>query len=77
METLNKSPAVAGGSFAPTMQIEKLEIHTVFLHFSNFNLGQNLSPSALVDLIIVYLTWEADEDRIINNLYKERFYVLF
>jgi len=48
-ETLNQSSAAAAGSFAPTLQIEKLEIHTVFLRFPNFNLGQNLSPSALAD----------------------------
>ena len=33
------------------MQLEKLEIHKVFLRFSNFYLWQNLSPSALADLI--------------------------
>ena len=44
-----KSSAAAAGSFAPTLQFAKLEIHTVFLHFANFNLEQNLSPSALAD----------------------------
>jgi hypothetical protein len=48
-ETLLKSPAAAAGSFAPTLQFCKLEIHTVFLRFQNFNLEQNLSPSALAD----------------------------
>ena len=37
-ETLKKSSAAAGGSFAPTYQFEKWEIHKVFLHFPNFNL---------------------------------------
>ena len=48
-ETLIKSSAAAAGSFAPTLQFCKLEIHTVFLRFQNFNLEQNLSPSALAD----------------------------
>ena len=50
-EPLNKSTAAAGGSFAPTYQFEKWEIHKVFLYFPNFDLRQNLSPSALADLI--------------------------
>ena len=50
-EALNKSPAADGGSFAPAVQFEKLEIHPVFLRFPNFHLVQNLSPSALVDFI--------------------------
>ena len=33
------------------MQFKKQEIHTVFLCFLNFYLGQNLSASALADLI--------------------------
>jgi len=33
------------------MQFEKLEIHPVFLRFPNFYPWQNLSPSALADLI--------------------------
>ena len=33
------------------MQFKKWEIHTVFLHFLNFRLSQNLSASALADLI--------------------------
>jgi hypothetical protein len=49
-----KSSAAAGGSFALTMQFEKLEIHTVFLRFSNFYLAQNLSPSAFADFISGY-----------------------
>ncbi|MBR2047751.1 MAG: hypothetical protein IJ960_04055, partial [Oscillospiraceae bacterium] len=43
--------AAADGSFDPTFQFENREIHKVFLRFPNFNLGQNLSPSALADLI--------------------------
>ena len=46
-ETLIYSPAADAGSFASTFQFEKLEIHKVFLRFPNFNLCQNLSPSAL------------------------------
>ena len=40
-----------GGSFAPLVQFEKREIHTVFLRFSNFPSKQNLSPPPLADLI--------------------------
>jgi len=57
-ETLNKSPAAAGGSFTPAVQFEKLEIHPVFLRFPNFHLVQNLSPSALVDLIRASLSYQ-------------------
>ena len=39
-----------GGSFAPTVQYEKREIHPVFPHFSYFRLGQNLSPNLLAPL---------------------------
>ena len=42
--------AVFGGSFAPILRFEKLEIHKVFLHFPNLVLKQNLSPNALADL---------------------------
>ena len=44
------------GSFAPTVQFEKREIHPVFRRFPNFHLLQNLSLSTLADLIIGYLT---------------------
>ena len=54
-ETLIKSSAAGNGSFDPTFQFEKLEIHTVFLRFPNFNLCQNLSLTALADLIITSL----------------------
>ena len=47
--TVENSPAAADGSFAPTPQFENLEIHTVFRRLSNFDLEQNLSPSALAD----------------------------
>jgi hypothetical protein len=50
-----KSPAAVGGSFAPTLQFGKLEIHEVFLRFPNFDLRQNLLPPALVNLIIASL----------------------
>lgn len=50
-----QSSAVIGGSFSPTFQFEKLESHTVFLRFPNFELLQNLSPLSLDDLIIGYL----------------------
>ena len=49
-----KSPAMIGGSFSPTLQFIKLEIHKVFLRFLNFNLCQNLSPLILADLITGY-----------------------
>ena len=39
-----------GGSFAPILQFEKLEIHKVFLRFPNFILEQNLSPKSLAKL---------------------------
>ena len=42
---------LSSGSFAPIMQYEKREIHTVFPHFPHFLLEQNLSLSALADLI--------------------------
>ena len=48
-ETLIESSAAAAGSFAPTLQFCKLEIHKVFLRFQNLNLEQNLSPSAFAD----------------------------
>ena len=39
-----------GGSFPPILRFEKLEIHTVFLRFSNLDLTKNLSPNLLVEL---------------------------
>ena len=38
------------GSFAPILQFEKSEIHTVFLDFPNFILKQNLSRLSLAEL---------------------------
>ena len=51
-----KSSAVLSGSFALTVQFEKLEIHKVFRRFSNFHSCQNLSPITLADFIIGYLS---------------------
>ena len=53
-----KSSAVLNGSFAPTVQFEKLEIHKVFLRFSNFHSRQNLSLITLANFIIGYLSQE-------------------
>ena len=39
--------AALSGSFAATFRLENLEIHRVFLQFSNLNLQQNLSLTAL------------------------------
>ena len=50
-ESLNKSPAAVVGSFSSAFRFEKLEIHKVFLRFSNLNPPKNLSTSALADLI--------------------------
>ena len=47
-----RSTSAAGGSIAPTVQFESLAIHTVLRRLPNFHLGQYLSPSALVDLMI-------------------------
>ena len=44
-----------GGSFAPSVQLEKWEIHKVFPPFSNFQLEQNPSPKALAPLCGVAL----------------------
>ena len=53
------SAANISGSFAPTAQFVKLEIHKVFLRFPNFHLEQNLSLLFLADRIIAYqaLVW--------------------
>jgi len=47
--------AADSGSFAPTTQFEKHEIHKVCLRFPNFYLEQNLSLTVLADSIIVSL----------------------
>ena len=38
------------GSFPPILRFEKLEIHNVFLRFSNLGLAKNLSPNLLAEL---------------------------
>ena len=43
-------PASLSRLFAPLLQFEKWEIHTVFLHFSNFELEQKYWLSLLVKL---------------------------
>ena len=48
--TPHNSSAALAESFASILQFEKLEIHTVSLRFSNFNLSQNLSAIALASL---------------------------
>ena len=48
--------AAFAGSFAPILQFEKLEIHTVFLRFPNFILEQNLSSKPLAELCGVAFT---------------------
>ena len=49
-KALNKSAVADSGSFVPTFRFENLEIHKVFLQFSNLNLEQNPSLTALADL---------------------------
>ena len=46
-EPLNKSSAALSGPFAPTDRFENLEIRKGFLRFSNLNLEQNPSLTAL------------------------------
>ena len=46
------------GSFAPFLQFQKREIHTVFPRFWNFELAQNLSLSFLAELCGVALKME-------------------
>ena len=43
-------PASLSRLFVPLLQFEKWEIHTVFLHFSNFEVGQKSWLSLLVKL---------------------------
>ena len=38
------------GYFSPILRFEKIEIHKVFLHFSNHASTKNLSPNALAEL---------------------------
>ena len=46
-EPLNQWSAAFGGAFDAILRFEKLEIHKVFLPFSNLVLRQTLSPHAL------------------------------
>ena len=48
-------PASLSRLFAPLLQFEKREIHTVFLRFPNFELGQKSRLSLLVKLCGVAL----------------------
>ena len=48
-----------GGSFAPSAQYEKWEIHPVFPHFSYFRLCQNLSPNLLAPLCGAALSFQS------------------
>ena len=56
-----------GGSFVPTVQYEKWEIHKVFPHFSYFRLRQNLSPNLLAPLCGAALNCEGSY--VLNILY--------
>ena len=53
--------AVFDGSFVPILPFEKLEIHPVFLRFSNVVLCQTISPNSLAELcgdaLIQYFLW--------------------
>ena len=66
-ESLNKSAAALSGSFAATFRFENLEIHKVFLRFSNLDLRQNLSLSALADLFRASLKKCVDIYNIVTN----------
>ena len=46
-----------GGSFPPSAQFGKQEIHQVFLCFPNFRLRKNPTPPALAELCGVALIW--------------------
>ena len=50
-------PASLSRLFVPLLQLEKWEIHTVFLHFSNFELVQKSWLSLLVKLCGAALTF--------------------
>jgi hypothetical protein len=53
--SLGNSEAIVFGGTADLLwqlcSLKKLEIHTVFLRFSNFHLPQNLSPPTFADFI--------------------------
>ena len=48
--------AILSRLFAPLPQFQKWEIHTVFLHFRNFELGQKFWPRLLAELCGVALS---------------------
>ena len=50
-----KSASDEDGSFVPTFQFGKLEIHKVFLRFPNFNLGAKSLALVSCDLISGYM----------------------
>ena len=52
---MNKSSAAVSGSFPPILPYRKREIHTVFRPFRYFDWPENLSLTALADLIILFL----------------------
>ena len=56
-EPLYQWSAAFGGAFDAILRFEKLEIHKVFLPFSNLVLRQTLSPNALAHCIIASLVY--------------------
>ena len=71
MELLRQHRTIASadlsGPFAPVLQFQKREIHTVFPRFRNFELAQNLSLSFLVELCGVALQFNelgSDTERV-------------
>ena len=54
-EPLNKSSAAVSGSFPPILPYRKREILTVLRRFRYFDWPENLSLTALADLIILFL----------------------
>ena len=66
-EPLNKSPSAVSGSFPSTLRYRKREIHTVFRPFRYFDWPENLSLTALADLIILFL------HKMISSFYESRF----
>jgi hypothetical protein len=55
------------GSFPPILRFEKLEIHTVFLRFSNLALTKNLSPNLLAELCGVAVVFLTANDMVIKR----------
>ena len=64
---MNKSSAAVSGSFPPILPYRKREIHTVFRPFRYFDWPENLSLTALADLIILFL------HKMISSFYESRF----